>query len=99
MLVIGVLIVLAGMALVSIGSFGQSSTSGGGFVFIGPFPIVFGSGPSGWWLALLSVVIGVDDCAGPHLGIARPCIKGGLKTIHSEHYFIWVIVRHMSPSA
>ena len=59
MLVIGVLIVLAGMALVSIGSFGQSSTSGGGFVFIGPFPIVFGSGPSGWWLALLSVVIGV----------------------------------------
>jgi uncharacterized membrane protein len=27
-------------------------------VFIGPFPIVFGSGPGGGFLALVSVVIG-----------------------------------------
>ena len=55
---VGVLIILAGFALVIAGSFGQGNVSTGGVVFIGPFPIVFGSGPGGWSLALGSVVIG-----------------------------------------
>jgi uncharacterized membrane protein len=52
---LGLLLVLAGFGLVFIGS-GNVST--GGVIFLGPFPIVFGSGPGGGTLALLSVVIG-----------------------------------------
>ncbi|MDG7007646.1 MAG: DUF131 domain-containing protein [Nitrososphaerota archaeon] len=37
---------------------GQGNSSVGGVVFIGPFPIAFGSGPGGGYLALASVVIG-----------------------------------------
>jgi len=58
LLVIGLIVILAGFALILIASPGQSSVSSGGAIFIGPFPIVFGSGPGGGLLALLSVVIG-----------------------------------------
>lgn len=58
LLVAGVLIVLAGLTLMVAGSEGQGSSSVGGVVFIGPFPIAFGSGPDGGYLALASVVIG-----------------------------------------
>jgi uncharacterized protein (TIGR00304 family) len=47
-----------GFGLILAGSVGQASTSVGGVVFLGPVPIVFGSGPGGWALALLSVVVG-----------------------------------------
>jgi len=55
---VGVAIILAGFALIALGSAGQGSTSAGGVVFIGPIPIVFGSGPGGSTLALASLVIG-----------------------------------------
>jgi len=55
---LGLALVVAGFALVFAGSLGQGSVSAGGVVFIGPIPIVFGSGPGGGVLALLSVVIG-----------------------------------------
>ena len=58
LLALGLVMVLAGFALVFAGSGGQTTGSVGGVIFIGPFPIVFGSGPSGGELALLSVVIG-----------------------------------------
>ncbi len=51
MVVIGVLLVFAGGAL-------EGDFSVGGVIFIGPIPIVFGSGPSGGELALASVLIG-----------------------------------------
>jgi uncharacterized membrane protein len=54
----GILIILAGFGLIFAGSLGQSGVSSGGVIFIGPFPIVFGSGPGGFYLALGSVVIG-----------------------------------------
>ena len=57
-LVAGFILLLAGFALVVAGMSGQGNVSTGGFVFIGPFPIVFGSDPAGWQLALVSVVIG-----------------------------------------
>jgi uncharacterized membrane protein len=56
--IVGFLILLAGFGLLVAGAAGQGSGSVGGAVFIGPFPIVFGSGPSGPELALVSVVIG-----------------------------------------
>jgi uncharacterized membrane protein len=55
---IGVLVVLFGFVLIFAGSVGQGSTSAAGVVFIGPVPIVFGSGPGAGALELLSVVIG-----------------------------------------
>lgn len=58
LLALGFLIFLAGLGLLVVGAAGQGSVSAGGVVFIGPFPIVFGSGPGGWALALVSVVIG-----------------------------------------
>jgi len=52
------LILFLGFALIIIGSATQGNASAGGVVFIGPFPIAFGSGPNGSSLALVSVVIG-----------------------------------------
>jgi uncharacterized protein (TIGR00304 family) len=57
-LVLGFLIFLAGIGIIGIASAGQGNVSTGGVVFIGPFPIVFGSGPGGWVLALMSLLIG-----------------------------------------
>jgi len=58
LLTVGFLILLFGFCLLVAGAAGQGGGSVGGAVFIGPFPIVFGSGPSGPELALISVVIG-----------------------------------------
>ena len=58
LLLAGLLIFLLGFGLIIIGSATQSGVSAGGVVFIGPFPIAFGSGPNGSSLALVSVVIG-----------------------------------------
>ena len=58
LLMVGALIILAGFALIVAGSSGEGGVSAGGVVFIGPFPIAFGSGPGGGYLALASVVIG-----------------------------------------
>jgi uncharacterized membrane protein len=58
LLIAGLLIFLAGFGMLLVGAASQGSSSAGGVVFIGPFPIAFGSGPGGQSLALLSVVIG-----------------------------------------
>jgi uncharacterized membrane protein len=54
---LGLGLVVAGLFLVAIG-YASGAVSVGGVVFIGPIPIVFGSGPAGDQLALVSVVIG-----------------------------------------
>lgn len=58
LLAAGLLVIFAGFGLIVAGSAGQGNASAGGLVFIGPFPIVFGSGPGGSALALVSVVVG-----------------------------------------
>lgn len=55
----GIILILVGFVLLAVGSSGQGGGSVGGVVFIGPLPIVFGSGPSGWPLAIASLLIGV----------------------------------------
>ena len=55
---VGLLLVFVGFAIAALGSLGSSSGSVGGVVFIGPFPIVFGSGPGSGLLALTALVIG-----------------------------------------
>jgi uncharacterized membrane protein len=55
----GLFIILAGIILVALGSSGGGSASTGGFILIGPIPIVFGSGPGSSFLAALAVVVGL----------------------------------------
>lgn len=58
LLAAGIVIMLAGMLVLIISAAGEGQASVGGVVFLGPFPIAFGTGPSGSSLALASVVIG-----------------------------------------
>ncbi|HMD78672.1 MAG TPA: DUF131 domain-containing protein, partial [Nitrososphaerales archaeon] len=57
LLAAGIAIILAGMLVLIINAAGEGQASVGGVVFLGPFPIAFGTGPSGSSLALASVVI------------------------------------------
>lgn len=59
LLAAGLLAVLVGMAMVVIGSAGEGDLSAGGFVLIGPFPIVFGTGTNGGQLAALALAVGL----------------------------------------
>jgi uncharacterized membrane protein len=59
LLVVGLLIIIVGMALVFLGSASQGGVSTGGFILIGPFPIVFGTGANGGQLAFLALVVGL----------------------------------------
>ena len=58
LLLAGLVILLLGFGLIFVGSATEAGVSTGGIVFVGPFPIAFGSGPNGSGLALVSVVIG-----------------------------------------
>ena len=55
--VVGFLLVIVGVVIVTFGSLGSGSASFGGVVFIGPFPIVFGSGPDSGLVALTALII------------------------------------------
>ena len=57
-------LILVGLLLIAFGFFlvlmsNSSDISGGGVVFIGPFPIVFGVGPSSQFLITASLAIAV----------------------------------------
>jgi uncharacterized membrane protein len=58
---VGVAIVFVGFLVVALGaSVGSGgSSSSGGFILIGPIPIVFGSGPGSGMLAAVALVITV----------------------------------------
>ena len=56
---VGVVLLFLGFAMIVLGSFSGSNASVGGFVLIGPVPIVFGSGRDAGLLALLSVAAGL----------------------------------------
>jgi uncharacterized membrane protein len=58
---VGVAIIFVGFLVVALGaSVGSGgSSSSGGFILIGPIPIVFGSGPNSGMLAAVALVITV----------------------------------------
>jgi uncharacterized membrane protein len=58
-LAFGFVLILAGFVLLFLGSVGGTNVSTGGFVLIGPVPIVFGSGTNGSVVAVLAVCIGL----------------------------------------
>lgn len=71
LLALGSLLIFVGVVLMILGSVGQGTTSTGGFILIGPVPIVFGSGSNGGVLALLSVVLGLVMVASLFLLLRR----------------------------
>jgi uncharacterized membrane protein len=56
---LGMLIIFSGFLVVIIGAVlgADGSTSSGGFILIGPIPIVFGSGPNSSMLASVALAI------------------------------------------
>jgi uncharacterized membrane protein len=58
---IGFLIILVGIIITVSAAllFGGDSASIGGFILIGPFPIVFGAGPEAPWLVLFAMILGI----------------------------------------
>ncbi len=59
-LISGFILVIVGIAVILVASvIGGGSTSVGGVIFIGPFPIVFGAGPDALWLIVIGVAIAV----------------------------------------
>jgi len=59
LLVAGFLVMIAGMLIVLFGSAGGKGLSTGGFVLIGPIPIVFGTGTNGGQIASLAFFAGL----------------------------------------
>jgi uncharacterized membrane protein len=60
LLILGVVFVVIGIIVLVVFSLVfSSSTSVGVVVFIGPFPIVFGSGPDAAWLIIIGVILAV----------------------------------------
>ncbi|HEV2389595.1 MAG TPA: DUF131 domain-containing protein [Nitrososphaerales archaeon] len=56
---LGVAVILVGFIVVALGIFTApgDSSSGGGFILIGPIPIVFGTGPNSGILTTVALVI------------------------------------------
>ena len=57
-LILGIALIFVGIVVLAVVSlFLSSSESVGVVVFIGPFPIVFGSGPNATWLILIGIIL------------------------------------------
>lgn len=58
---IGFFIILAGIIIMVAAALlsGEGTGGFGGFILIGPFPIVFGAGPGATWLALFAIILGI----------------------------------------
>jgi uncharacterized membrane protein len=60
---IGFFIILVGVVITVSAALlfggGRGSASIGGFILIGPFPIVFGAGPEAPWIALIAIILGI----------------------------------------
>ena len=59
-LILGIALVFVGIVVLVVASLVLgSSGSVGVVIFIGPFPIVFGSGPNADWLILIGIILAV----------------------------------------
>jgi uncharacterized membrane protein len=58
-LILGIALVIIGVIVLAVVPLVLSSSSGsvGVVIFIGPFPIVFGSGPNAIWLILIGIIL------------------------------------------
>jgi uncharacterized membrane protein len=59
-LILGIALVFVGIVVLVVASLAFGSSGSVGIViFIGPFPIVFGSGPNATWLILIGIILAV----------------------------------------
>ena len=59
-LILGIALVFVGIVVLVVASLAfSSSESVGVVIFIGPIPIVFGSGPNANWLILIGIILAV----------------------------------------
>ena len=64
LLLLGVVLIFVGVIVLAIASLVLGGhTSSAVIIFIGPFPIVFGSGPDAVWLILIGVIIAAISVA------------------------------------
>ncbi|MEM3580237.1 MAG: DUF131 domain-containing protein [Candidatus Bathyarchaeia archaeon] len=58
---IGFFIILVGIIITVVAAllFGEGTSSFGGFIIVGPIPIVFGAGPAAIWLVLFAIILGI----------------------------------------
>jgi uncharacterized membrane protein len=58
---IGFFIILVGVIIVVVAAllFGEGTGGVGGFIWIGPIPILFGAGPEAPWLAFFAIILGI----------------------------------------
>jgi uncharacterized membrane protein len=57
--IMGIFIIVLGVAVLITAAMlsGSSSASFGGFIFIGPIPIIIGAGPEAPWLTAMAVIL------------------------------------------
>jgi uncharacterized membrane protein len=60
-LILGITLVFIGIVILVVVSvlFNSSSSSVGVVIFIGPIPIVFGTGPNAPWLILIGIILAI----------------------------------------
>jgi uncharacterized membrane protein len=74
---LGLALIVIGFAVLFLAGTGSSSSSFGGVIFIGPVPIVFGTGPSAGILALIALMAAVGMILVVYLSwFGRPRKKG-----------------------
>ena len=63
--IMGVLIIFVGVAVLMTAALlsGSDSASFGGFILIGPIPIIIGAGPEGSWLTAIAIILAVIGIA------------------------------------
>jgi len=62
--VMGFSLIFVGIIIVfAVSLTGGGNASGGVVIFIGPFPIVFGVGPSATWLVLIGIILSAISIA------------------------------------
>jgi uncharacterized membrane protein len=59
LIILGIALIFVGIVVVVVASVVLGSGSVGAVIFIGPFPIVFGSGPNATWLILVGIILSV----------------------------------------
>ena len=59
LIILGIALIFVGIVVVVVASVVLGSGSFGAVIFIGPFPIVFGSGPNATWLILIGIILSV----------------------------------------
>ncbi len=59
LIILGIALVFVGIVIVVVVSVISGFGSVGGVIFIGPFPIVFGSGPNAVWLILIGIILAI----------------------------------------